>query len=167
MNLKELTAAIIPALTTFCGSPIIMADDMGEKPNGPHATYKITTKFGKGVGRAEETFEQSADGLKIKRVEEYKAIFSFTAYAMDDDESMDLAQQIYDWFAFDGYEFLDQFGIVIADQTDVINRDAFIVENYERRNGFDVIFRIIRKTTHDVDWFDKVQTNNIVISGEI
>ncbi len=158
MKITDVRNAIIPPLATFCGVPIIMADDTGDKPAGPHATYKITMPYAKGVGHPEETTLYTVDGIKIKRVSEYRATFSFTAYSMDEDESIELAQQIYDWFAFDGYEILDAIGVVIAEQTEVSNRDAFIVENYERRNGFDIIIKVMDEKTKDVDWFDRVRS---------
>lgn len=156
MKTSELKASIIPPLATFCGSPIIMADGVGDKPNGQHATYKITTPYGKGTGQPEQTIIQTETDVKLRQVNEYRTIISFTAYSMDEDESLDLAKKIYDWFAFDGYDVLDAIGVVIVEQTDITGRDAFIVENYERRNGFDVIIRIMDEKEKNVNWFDKI-----------
>lgn len=157
MNIKDLKALLIPAITKHCKAEIIMADDMGDKPEVPHATYKITTGYGKGVGRAEEVHEETASGgVILKRTETYKVTISFTAYAMDEDDSLELAQYIYDWFTFHGFSILSKVGITVADQTDITNRDAFVVENYERRNGFDVILRVTTEKTRDIDWFDSV-----------
>lgn len=166
MKITEIRDAVIPEIAAFCGKPIIMGDTIGDKPKGPHATYKITLPYGKGVGQAEETMEAASDGAYVKRIEEYRSTFSFTAYAMDEDDSIELAQQIHDWFAFEGYAFLEGMGVVIADQTDVTNRDAFIVDDYERRNGFDVILKVMRTRKMEVDWFDKVQANGETISGQ-
>lgn len=165
MEISDVRETIIPELTLFCGRPIIMADDVGEKPTGSHATYKITLPYGRGIGRPEEIPEPTPEGLQMKRIEEYRATFSFTAYSMDEIESYELAQKIHDWFSFEGYNFLNQFGIAVAEQTDITNRDAFIVENYERRNGFDVILRIMRTRRQNVDWFDKVAMKNRVTGG--
>lgn len=156
MKLSELRTALIPTLKNFCGAPIIQGDQIGSKPDVAHATYKFTTPYGKSAGREEEVYIVTETGAQIKRIVEYRTVMSVTAYSMDDDESVDLAQKIHDWFAFDGADYLNSIGVVIAEQTDVTNRDAFVVENYERRNGFDVIMRIKSEKTRDVDWFDNI-----------
>jgi hypothetical protein len=157
MDIITLRNAIIPELAAYINAPLIAQDGEGEKPKGQHATYKITTSYGRGTGRENEYFQPTAESLTIKTENEYRTTFSFSAYSMDDDESYLLAQKIYDWFAFVGYDFLNQLGATVTEQTDIINRDAFIVENYERRNGFDVIIRVIKENTRNVDWFDKVE----------
>ncbi|MEK4640326.1 hypothetical protein NST14_29905 [Bacillus sp. FSL W8-0519] len=154
MNVKELRAVLIPAIKKHCGAPIIMADQMGERPKVPHATYKLTTPYGKAVGQAEETGVVINGEYKLQRLSDYKTTISFTAYAMDDDDSVTLAQKIYDWFSFAGVDVLQSIGVAVADQTDVINRDAFVIEDYERRNGFDVILRIPHQQLKDIEWID-------------
>lgn len=154
MNVKELRAVLIPAIKKHCAAPIIMADQMGERPKVPHATYKLTTPYGKAVGQAEETGVVIDGKYKLQRLSDYKTTISFTAYAMDDDASVALAQEIYDWFSFAGVDVLQSIGVAVADQTDVINRDAFVIEDYERRNGFDVILRIPHQQLKDIEWID-------------
>lgn len=154
MNVKELRAVLIPAIKKHCGAPIIMADQMGERPEVPHATYKLTTPYGKAVGQAEETGVVINGEYKLQRLSDYKTTISFTAYAMDDDDSVTLAQKIYDWFSFAGVDVLQSIGVAVADQTDIINRDAFVIEDYERRNGFDVILRVPHQQLKDIEWID-------------
>lgn len=154
MNVKELRAVLIPAISKHCTAPIIMADQMGERPKVPHATYKLTTPYGKAVGQAEETGVVINGEYKLQRLSDYKTTISFTAYAMDDDDSVVLAQKIYDWFSFAGIDVLQSIGVAVADQTDVINRDAFVIEDYERRNGFDVILRVPHQQLKGIEWID-------------
>ncbi|HFJ9472608.1 TPA: hypothetical protein ACGW3J_005313 [Bacillus paranthracis] len=154
MNVKELRAVLIPAIKNHCGAPIIMADQMGERPEVPHATYKLTTPYGKAVGQAEETGVVINGEYKLQRLSDYKTTISFTAYAMEDDDSVTLAQKIYDWFSFAGVDVLQSIGVAVADQTDIINRDAFVIEDYERRNGFDVILRVPHQQLKDIEWID-------------
>ena len=134
-----------------------MADQMGERPKVPHATYKLTTPYGKAVGQAEETGVVIDGKYKLQRLSDYKTTISFTSYAMDDDDSVALAQKIYDWFSFAGVDVLQSIGVAVADQTDVINRDAFVIEDYERRNGFDVILRVPHQQLKDVESVDDVE----------
>lgn len=156
MDAKQTRSALIPTITTFCGVPIIAADQTGDKPDGPHATFKITSPYIKGVGQPEQTAIQG-DTFKIQYAESYKIIYSFTAYDFDDDASMDLAQKIHDWFAFFGSDHLDNNNIVVAEQSGVGNRDAFVVDGYERRNGFDVTLRVTRELINDSEYFTTVE----------
>ncbi|PEJ40065.1 hypothetical protein MNO09_17485 [Bacillus sp. N5-665] len=157
MNVKELRAVLIPAINKHCAAPIIMADQMGERPKVPHATYKFTTVHGKAVGQAEETGVVINGEYKLQRLSDYKTTISFTSYAMDDDDSVVLAQEIYDWFSFAGADVLQSIGVAVANQTDVINRDAFVIEDYERRNGFDVILRVPHQQLKDIESIDTAE----------
>lgn len=159
MNIVELKKAIISPLAAYAGSKIIRADNLGNKPEEPHATYKITMPYGAGVGYPEEVFLDGGNSAIIQQTTEHKATFSFTAYAMKEDESILLAQKIHEWFSFYGYDIFDNLGVTIIEQTDIANRDAFVVENYERRNGFDVIIKYMDVKTREVDWFEQVDHN--------
>ena len=160
MNIKQLKTAIIPPIKQFCKTLLIAGDQTGPRPNEPHATYKITTSYGKGVGQAEEVEILEGETYKLRRTESYRTVISFTAYAMDEDISVDLAQSIYDWFAFAGLDVLQSAGVSVIEQTDVTNRDAFIINGYERRNGFDVILRVPRVTDKEIEWIDTVNLDN-------
>jgi len=151
MNPNDLRKTIVPLLNVFCGVPVIEADGNGPKPDGSHVTYKLTNPYGKDKGREVEEVAQDGTGFKMIRTESFKTTISFSAYDFDDDISRELAQKVYDWFAFYGYDDLLNNNIAVIEQTDIINRDAFVVENYERRNGFDVIIRISREMSRNVD----------------
>lgn len=164
MKIKDLKYAIIPAIAEYAGAPIIQADQNGPTPKGSHATYKLTTPYGKAVGQAEETTFVEDDVVKIRRVDDYKTTISFTAYDFDDDVSLELAQKIYDWFAFAGLDKLQQIGVAVVEQFDIINRDAFVINEYERRNGFDVILRVPRELIKEIDWFEKANIQGGVMN---
>ena len=157
MKASELRDILIPAINEHTGSPIIQGDQIGDKPEIAHATFKFTTPYGRGVGQAEE-IPVIVDGVyTLRRKDEFQTVISFTAFAMNDDESVDLAQSIHDWFSFYGVDILQNIGIAVVDQTNVTNRDAFVIEDYERRNGFDVILRITRIQDLEVNWIETVQ----------
>jgi hypothetical protein len=158
MNVTQLKNIIIPEIASFCDVPVIEADQIGERPSGPHATFKVTSPYLKDVGQAEQIMHQNGENLQLKHVESYKIVVSFTAYAMDSDTSFDLAQKIHDWFAFYGSDVLDSNDIVVVEQTAIQNRDVFLIDDYERRNGFDVTLRVTKEMVKNIDWFDKVES---------
>lgn len=154
MKIVDVRNALIPKIKAFCGVPVIEADSNGTKPGGSHATYKFTNPYGKDVGRAAEFYQDNA----MIRQESFKTTISFNAYDLDEDVSRELAQQIYDWFEFYGYEDLRASNIAVVELTNIANRDAFVVENYERRNGFDVIIRIGRELERVAIDIERVET---------
>lgn len=160
MSAITIRDTLIPRLHAFCGVPIIEADSAGNRPTGAHATYKFTRPYGKDVGRADEITKIESGGYKMIMQENYKMTISITAYDKDNDISYALAQEIYDWFGFHGADILSLANVVVVEKTDVQNRDAFVVEEYERRNGFDVIIRTSRKIERFVDYIETVQSQN-------
>ncbi len=156
MNIQQLKNALIPELNNKVNGLIIEANQTGDKPDTPHATFNITTPYVKGAGRADER-GVSGSTYQLERIETYQVTISFTAYAMDEGDSLNLAQELHDWFQFDGYDFLNNNNIVVVNKDNIQNRDAFLVNDYERRNGFDVILRITRTLTKDSEFIENVE----------
>jgi hypothetical protein len=153
MKASEIRAALIPKLSAFCGFPIIQGDGNGPLPDGVHATYKITTPNGKDNGGPVEIYSNGEFTFQ----ESKKVTISFTAYDADDDVSFDAAEKIHDWFKFYGEVDLNAANIAIVELSNITNRDAFVVENYERRNGFDVIIRVIREFTRVATYIERAE----------
>ncbi len=164
--IEYLRDTIIPPLNAFCGVPVIRAEQTGKKPAGSHATYKFTTTYAKDAGNPEVVPVETADGLQLRQRETNRFTLSFSAYAKDDIESRDLAQKIHDWFNFHGQLVLQDAGVAVVDITNVENRDALIVDDYERRNGFDVILRVDRELLQDIEWIETVEINNEIYPKE-
>lgn len=160
MSLLNFRNIIIPQLSASLGYPVIEADHVAEAPEGPHLTYKVTRSYGQDTGMPSTIQEAKEDKLLTHQTENYRATVSFTAYAFDNTEqgiygiAEDLAQQARDWLDFQGYPILSANEIVIVELTEVQNRDAILVENYERRQGFDAIIRMSRLQTRAEDFFD-------------
>ena len=160
--IERVRNAIIPALNTFCGAPIIEADQTGDKPAGPHATFKFTSTRIKDVGQAEEKPIQTDTTYKLQRVEQYKIVISITAFDEAVDGSEALANKIYDWFEFYGADTLAANNIAVVSKTNIQNRDIFIADYYERRNGFDVTIRVTNTIEREIDYIDTVNTTETV-----
>jgi hypothetical protein len=78
---------------------------------------------------------------------------------MDQDISFDLSQKIRDWFTFYGQDFMDSNNLVVSDITGIQNRDILLVDDYERRNGFDVTLKTIRTLEKQIDIIETVSNN--------
>lgn len=160
MKISEIRDSVIIPLHEFAGVPVIEQDDIGDQPTGPHATYKFTSAYIKDVGMGEEWAEETQSTYTLNRREMFKVTLSFNAYDMDSDESYDLATKLNEWFRFYGQELLESAGIAVVSVGNIENRDSFVVDEYERRNGFDVILRVGKEMALDVGYIEKVEIND-------
>ena len=159
MSIADIKNLLIPQIKTFVSVPVIDADQNAPKPDGTHASYKFTSSYLKGVGKPNETVIQGTSSYTIQSEEEYKMVVSFSSYDVDKDVSFDLSQKIHDWFTFYGQDFLESNNLVVSDITGIQNRDILLVDDYERRNGFDVTLKTLRTLEKQIDIIENV-TNN-------
>jgi hypothetical protein len=156
MNIAGVRDALIPLLKTYAGIPIIEADQGGEVPEGNHAVYKFTSPYIRENQRPNVIYNQG-NVLSQTQSEEYRITLSITAVAEDNDDSLELAQALYDWFSFHGQDHMLNADIVPLSIGDIANRDS--VNDDETRQGFDVTFRVSRELVRDIDFFESIEIN--------
>ena len=76
--------------------------------------------------------------------EQFEFTISFTAVAKDPFESTEVATQFYNWLKNTGAGWLMYKQIVHVASTPIQTRDYFMVNDYERRTGFDARLRFGR-----------------------
>lgn len=139
IDLKAMRTAIAAGLKEHIGVPVIRANQIEEAPAHPYATYNVTTIAGANNG----TYQQHADGIDRKLV---RSIWSLTFLSDDWDESIMLATKARAWFEHAGRVWLSDRGITVQSTTDIHNRDNILTVEYERKNGFDVVFYVYDTT---------------------
>jgi hypothetical protein len=159
MSLADIKSLLIPEIKNFVGVPVIDADQNAPKPDGTHSTFKVTSPYLKAVGKPNEDIEFGRWDNTLTSYEEYNFVLSFSTYDMDQDISFDLSQKIRDWFTFYGQDFMDSNNLVVSDITGIQNRDILLVDDYERRNGFDVTLKTIRTLEKQIDIIETVSNN--------
>jgi hypothetical protein len=80
--------------------------------------------------------------VEVTRKEQTHFTLSVSAYSMDEDEARDLAIKASYWFSFVGYDRLKSCNVVAISVTAIGDRTVEIVEDYEKRFGFDVRCRM-------------------------
>lgn len=163
--ITEVRGLIIPAINSFCGVPVIEADQEGDALTGLYVLYKFTTARMNDVGRSDDVYDNGT----LKSIEQYKMVISINAIGDDLDQSEGLANQIYEWFSFHGSDLLEDNNIAVVDMTSIQNRDTFLIDEYERRNGFDVTIRVTKEISRTVDYIETVVSNNqtIDVDGKV
>lgn len=151
---KELTTLIPQGLRQHLGVAVIQGNQTAPAPAYPYGTYNVTTIAGANNG----TWQQHEDGKDRKLV---RSIWSLSWLSNDWDESVELAIKARDWFLHEGRLFLSEHGINVQSVTDITNRDNLLTVEYERKNGFDVVFYVYDEVGSLED------TNGYIVSAEI
>jgi len=138
------------------GMPIVPTDTAGRKPNYPYMAYKITTPYeGNTFSLADEAVPSENPkydyDIKVTRKEQPHFTLSMSAYSDDEDKARDTAQQAADWFKFIGYHYFVTCNIVVISTTNVTDRTQQLVDDYERRYGFDVRIRAARSISKRIE----------------
>lgn len=132
---KEMRSTVAKGLSDYIGVPVIRSQQTAKAPRYPYATYTITTMASANNG----TWQQHDDGIDRKMV---RSIWSLSFLSKDFDESIMLATKAREWFEHAGRVWLSDNGITVQSTTDISNRDNILTVEYERKNGFDVVFYV-------------------------
>ena len=150
----KIRPVVADGLAEYLGCPVIRGNQSAASPKYPYCAYNITTLAGANGG----TYQQDSDGIDRLMV---RSIWSFSFMSSDYDESVMLAIKARGWFERTGRGWLSERGVVVQSTTDITNRDNVLTVEYERKNGFDVVFYL----------YDEVQslieTNGYIVSAEI
>jgi len=151
-----LFKAIRKQLATDAGINIIRADQAGNVPQKPYATYKLIAHR-KGIGREDIYYQDQPNALVETRKEERNATISFNCYGITHDNAYEIAEKLRKWFVYGGSFYLEEIDVVVVEVSDVQNRTTFLVDSYDEKYGFDVIIRYLDIDKREVDYFDTVE----------
>ncbi len=120
------------------------------KPALPYMTMNFTSPYIPEGMQAIETIETIphpgpnwSHDIEYTRHSNDTMSASWNVYDNDIDRAHSVALRAQQWFAYDGLDYLRTKGVVVVSRTAVQNRDVFLVDQWDRRLGFDVIFRVL------------------------
>lgn len=123
--------------------PIILASQAAPKPGYPFLTYLPTTPLsGQSMHTGVYQLNENGDLLDWTRDAHSEMVISLTIYSKDSDMSHELALQAAAWVGWKGYLALKDSGVIVKRREALVNRDTMIVDDYERRVGFDVVLGV-------------------------
>lgn len=165
MELQAIRNKVVELLHDYTKVPVVMLDQIPDKPGYPFISYKFIVAYNTGGQRGiEETnFIPSSDARFEYDTEETlhlqpQMTLSITAYSDNELESSDLAQKAHDWFKHAGYYDLADANVTVVSTEAFGNRNTLIVDDYERRTGFDAILRTTDKVKRKIE---TIETLNI------
>ena len=148
MNYQEIRNIIVKGLHDYLLCDVVPTDTIDKRPSYPYLSYKFTSlNIPQGshnmirdvVPSGTSDFEFN---IEYTKEEQPKMVISVNSYSNDEIESYEMALRARDWFEFYGYYYLKNNGIVVNSIGNVQDRTVLIVDDYEKRQGFDVTIRI-------------------------
>lgn len=168
MNLEALRDDIIFNLHEYLEASVVMLEQIPKKPSYPFIAYKFIVPYNIS-GQRGILATNLVDGLGDRFEKDYEETIHFqpqitlsiTAYSLDELESSELAQKAHDYFKHAGYYDLQRMNTVVVSTAAFGNRNTLIVDDYERRTGFDVILRTTDKITRRLETIEEYNIEEI------
>lgn len=141
--IENVRNKIVAGLYAFIQKPVIFQPQNTPLPPCPFVAFSITSDYIRTLDDGNlQNVPQLVD-LKETLSSNVEITFSFNAYSLNSLEAKNLAKKVHDYFRFTGYQYLSDNGIIVVDVGNVQNRDLLEVDQYERREGFDVRIRTL------------------------
>ena len=157
MTFVEARNAIVSGLEAHIGHPVVLSDQIADRPEFPYCCYSVLTpRTSNHAFGLHEVVGDEEQGYRHIRSEPVEATMSFTfcgqnreaedgSYIYGEDEALDLAEKGHGFFLLNGHCIsVGSEDIVIRNVGSVAGRNGFVVEDTVRRYGFDVRFAYIR-----------------------
>lgn len=157
LDVPGIRNPIIAGLYGKLQRPVIRSDQAGDIPDYPYVAYSITSPYIDSYGHDSERIFTAEGVTSIEQTKNIEMVFSFTAYADDEDKASALCMKAIEHFNREARDDLRAAGIVLVSNTDVQNRSLLLVEHYERRMGVDFRFRVVDRSQRSIDYIDQAQ----------
>lgn len=155
MTFVEARDAIAYGLERHLGCPVVLSDQIADKPAFPYCRYSVLASRISDHAFGLREVQERPDGYTLKRSELVMASMSFTfcsenreiedGFIFGEDEALELAEKAHGYFLLDAHNIPTGTGeVVINNVGSVANRSEFLVEDTIRRYGFDVRFSYVR-----------------------
>ena len=129
---------VISGLSEYLGIQIIAGNQAAPAPPYPYGAYNVTTIASANNG----TWQRHSDGKDRLMM---RSVWSFSFLSTGWSESVSCAIKAREWFEHVGRAWLSDHDITVQSTTDVTNRDNILAVDYERKNGFDVVFYVFNE----------------------
>lgn len=156
---------VMSRLQSYLDKPVIYANQNKPKPAYPYIAYNLTSPYIKGLGNEIRSIEAVAStgevfdyDIEESIIDQGQFTLSITAYSDEPDGATYLSLDARDFINGQGRDILRPFDIVVIEVGNITSRDTLIVDDYERRAGFDVRFRLVRQHKFT---YETIETANI------
>ena len=148
--IRTIRKLFVKGLHDELGIITVDTDNNIKKPDYPYFSFKYTTLRQNSIEAGNKTYyfdKSENENFENDYVENIsfntKIIMSFNAYSNDILECQEVALKAWEWFKHKSKTLFSDNGIKVVTVGNIQDRTAFLVEEYEYRQGFDIEFRVI------------------------
>lgn len=156
MDFVDMKNTLIKMMWNHLNRPVILSDQASPEAMYPYIYYNIIGPP-KGLGSTGDHRVSVKDGDAYTVLHDHPtATFSFTACSQNrtegskeilgDDEAMELSEKAAHYLEHIGYNELSRLGIVVVEITNEGQRSGLVVDEIDRRYGFDCRVRFKHTT---------------------
>ena len=120
--------------------PVILANQTAPRPSYPFMTYTFISPLRGGATHL-GAYDPRANCTWVRDAHAEITV-SLTAYSQDSDWSHEIALEAAAYLTWHGYLALKTAGVIVKRLEGMTNRDTLIVDDYERRIGFDAVLSV-------------------------
>ncbi len=162
INFTDLRTAIFTGLNNhFSESDVIVveANQAQQKPPYPYITILFGGPFGSGEAHRGNIYigDNGEEDIDLIVATNETLTLSITSMADNSADAQQNAIDAHEWFKWQGEIYLKDNGIVVAGFEGMTNRDAVIVDQWERKVGFDLRLRVLAQSTRKESWIGQIE----------
>ena len=154
IDYENIYNTVALGLSEYLKCPVIRSNQNKQVPEYPYISCTITMPKSENKG----TYGVYSDGIDRKT---FTQTWSITVIAKTHDESVSLALKASAWLDYVGTVYLHDNSVVVQSVGGITNRDNFITNGYEYRNGFDVLFNVVDEIDNNTLETGAIDTVNI------
>ena len=141
------------------GCIAVEANQAQPKPPYPFVTVLFNGPFQAGQTHTGKIYieDNGEADIDYRRTKEEILVLSVTSVGESSTDAMENAMKCAEWFKWIGYDDLKEAGITVAGIEAMTNRDTLIVDDFERRIGFDVRLMVLSDTTRKESWIGQIE----------
>jgi hypothetical protein len=135
------------------GLAFILASQTADKPEYPFYAYSPgSSKLVENIRTSEQVENDVTETWRQSR----EITFTISAVTLNTFEALELIENLKNWLKNTGYAYLSQNEIVFVKCSDAVQRDVFIINDYERRWSVDCVLRFSGAVSRTVPLVEKV-----------
>lgn len=152
MDYAAIRNGLVAGLYQHLQVPVVPTDTTQPKPPYPFVSYKFTTLYRSDAPVMTRSPDpDSEQDVEYTLKEQPQMVLSISTYSLDEAEAYNLAIQVQSWFKLHGYRYLKEKNLIVLSTTALQDRSVLIVDNFEKRIGFDVILRAYSEQKNRVE----------------
>lgn len=164
--MNDIKQAIFSGLNTHftadgASSPsvlVIEANQSAQKPPYPYITILFGGPYSASQGHTGNIYigDNGDEDIDYTLARNEIMTLSITSIAESSEDAKENAEQVSKWFNWIGYDDLKEAGAVVSGQEAMTNRDVVIVDDFEKRIGFDIRLRVLSTVTRKESWIGEI-----------